>query len=402
MIPETSEIPKVKSLRLRQSDKAILEAYFIRWFRGEEVRFSEPIECVFFNYSRIYIDTRNYGTNIVRMDKDKLQIMLDPKTMSTAFNEQEEADKRYAVRVAQFLLKVIQSRIAEPGITIDNYYVVDRYPLVLNQLASLLRSANIGYDDRYVGFKNERRFGFKESTSQIFYYKGDNVTFMRVGKGIRKLMSLLGTKIDDNSLKRVTDIVRGDSDKYDLIEVVGEDITKYYNHASYDFDESNLGTLPDSCMRHDSCSEYFEIYEDNCRMAILKNKSNGKIAGRALIWENVLFQPYGDSEVCATLMDRIYSNETNRVMFQRYAKRKGYWTKERQTYDNKQEFVTPEGDNVVAKIRFELDKHPENYEYFPYADTLTYGCDNELTNYRNYDGDCFNLRMDSTGGYNNY
>jgi hypothetical protein len=74
----------------------------------------------------------------------------------------------------------------------------------------------------------------------------------------------------------------------DFFEVVkGDDIKYWYLEDRY---ESLTGQLGSSCMRHQSCQDYFSIYTENpevCQLLIFKNKSRDKINGRALLWTDV-------------------------------------------------------------------------------------------------------------------
>ena len=65
-----------------------------------------------------------------------------------------------------------------------------------------------------------------------------------------------------------------------------ENIIKYYDEKSY---RKANGKLNNSCMRHDSCANYFEIYNKNpevCQMLIMLD-SDGFLLSRALLWNAV-------------------------------------------------------------------------------------------------------------------
>lgn len=61
--------------------------------------------------------------------------------------------------------------------------------------------------------------------------------------------------------------------------VSGEDIVKYYNENTYG---GKSGTLNNSCMRYDSCADYFDVYKDHAQLLILLK--NDKLLGRAIAW----------------------------------------------------------------------------------------------------------------------
>ena len=77
--------------------------------------------------------------------------------------------------------------------------------------------------------------------------------------------------------------------------VTGSDILKYYHQDSY-FNQN--GTLGNSCMKSNSCQEYFDIYTQNPMVSmVIMLAPNEKILGRALLWQ------IGEEKV----MDRIYT-----------------------------------------------------------------------------------------------
>lgn len=57
-----------------------------------------------------------------------------------------------------------------------------------------------------------------------------------------------------------------------------KEITKYYNEQTY---FKSIGTLGASCMRYDSCNNFFKIYEDHAKMLICIK--NDKLLGRAIV-----------------------------------------------------------------------------------------------------------------------
>lgn len=130
------------------------------------------------------------------------------------------------------------------------------------------------------------------------------------------------------------------------------------------------GSLNNSCMNGDS--EYLDIYK-NCsqlQILILKN-TDGELCGRALIW--------GISEGI-TLMDRIYvTDDFMYDKFLMYCNSQKWWRKkDYKSYDNKQTFIDPSGNEVEKNFTIHTDT--EHSEY-PYIDTFQYGDDGSLNNY---------------------
>lgn len=117
------------------------------------------------------------------------------------------------------------------------------------------------------------------------------------------------------------------------IDVVkGEDIRNWYHGVNYSRTEST-DSLGASCMKHGKCQTYFDIYVNNpdvCQMAILKDEAN-LLKGRALLW-NGFIDNNPDKPI--KFMDRIYGTAQTVQLFKAWAKKHGYWYKERQCYDN--------------------------------------------------------------------
>lgn len=78
---------------------------------------------------------------------------------------------------------------------------------------------------------------------------------------------------------------------YDLKIVRGDKILWAYLCDNYDLENPDLdesGNLPKSCMRFEKSQKYVRFYTmfpDVISMALLTNKNNGKVMGRALIWK---------------------------------------------------------------------------------------------------------------------
>jgi hypothetical protein len=132
--------------------------------------------------------------------------------------------------------------------------------------------------------------------------------------------------------------------------VSGRDIIKYY---SVEFSEST-GILGNSCMRHDRCQDYLDLYADNpskIKMLTLFDKKNLNICiGRALIWKLDNHNSY--------LMDSIYtSNDSDSYIFRRYASLNGI-------------YLTENDDSKYGIKDVFVQLKPKEYEFYPYLDTL--------------------------------
>lgn len=152
--------------------------------------------------------------------------------------------------------------------------------------------------------------------------------------------------------------------------VDGKDIIKFYNGKRYGYGN---GSLNKSCMRHEHCAEWMDLYiknSDKIKMVILLENKKDIISGRALLWK--LDDPN------EWLLDRIYVKEdSDAILFKKYAEKNGWLYKNSQTFDavnivkNKKELFVP------MKIYIK-----GQYKNFPYIDTLLYynTKDNYLTN----------------------
>lgn len=141
----------------------------------------------------------------------------------------------------------------------------------------------------------------------------------------------------------------------------GKDILKYYNGKSY---ARGNGPLNKSCMRHDHCSEYMDLYiknPDKVKMLVLFEGEKGLICGRALLWKL-------DSPSDIWLMDRIYVKEdSDALLFKKYAEDNKWIYKSSQTFDCTTVVKDGKIINIEMKIYIKGD-----YKYFPYIDTLLY------------------------------
>ena len=160
---------------------------------------------------------------------------------------------------------------------------------------------------------------------------------------------------------------------YEFNFLSGEDIRKYYHYDNYQSSPSNSGsTLFASCMRHDSCQKYFDIYvhNPNCKMLVMfdKSLSSNKIVGRALVW-TVDGQMYVDR--------RYYSSDVYNYGFMEFIKINKLNYKTHNTYDDDYarmfEVFNEEIEDYETKTDIELTfQYNHNFSNFPYCDTVKY------------------------------
>jgi hypothetical protein len=197
-------------------------------------------------------------------------------------------------------------------------------------------------------------------------WKKDGRQSMKYGKAISKIFKHPGTPyISDATIQEIASTIKS---RYtftaDLKIVKGEDIRYYYNGDTYA--NVNTESLGASCMRHESCQEYMDIYVDNPDIVeMLIAKSQEGLIGRAIIWTT----DQGD-----VVMDRIYGNEMTINAFKDYAKNNGILHKYRQSYTDSGTWVTSIGEMIEKDFTITL---VNNSEYKPYMDTFKWTDDHQ-------------------------
>lgn len=209
--------------------------------------------------------------------------------------------------------------------------------------------------DQSISYYDENRFnavlnGKKDINDSNFRYR------MKFGKFLSKL------GYNQQDIEKYFNKFKPLKGTFEFVN--GEDIPYWYNENRY---ESDSDTLNGSCMGNKD-AEYFEIYEDNCEMLILKTEHN-TIMGRALIWETSI----------GKVMDRIYGNDVTVEQFKQYAIDKGITYKTEQNYSNKTSFVI---NGIIQNLSLSIDLKYDisRYNYFPYMDTFTYLDDQVVAN----------------------
>lgn len=139
--------------------------------------------------------------------------------------------------------------------------------------------------------------------------------------------------------------------------VSGDDILKYYYHENY---FNQRGSLGNSCMKSNSCQEYFDIYTKNPMISMLVMLApNEKLLGRALLWQ------IGDEKI----MDRIYTiqDDTHLHHMTKWATDNGYIYKAHQNWQTCQTFS--DGKNKFEKkLSIKIDSW--NHDSYPYLDSF--------------------------------
>lgn len=210
----------------------------------------------------------------------------------------------------------------------------------------------------------------------------------QTGKPARIIQKLLRKKYKSIDLETFNNLLKSEiMQGHTFMLVSGDDIQKYYNQNTY---LKINGTLGNSCMRYNECSDYFDIYKDHAKMLICIK--NNKISGRAVVWEI-------DDKM---LMDRVYiCDDYLEEQFILYAKDHKWWMRESNTLLNDGDcasWIGPDDeyqDPVQLKLYLSLKN---KYFLFPYIDSFRY-YDSE-TNELSTDPYFGNARCsDTEGGY---
>lgn len=143
--------------------------------------------------------------------------------------------------------------------------------------------------------------------------------------------------------------------------VTGEEIRKFYHYDSY---SRNDGTLGASCMKHDGCQKFLDIYSDNkdsVSMLVMVDNDN-RLLGRALLWNA------GDYKI----MDRIYTvcDEEFLFYFKQWGTKNGYFYKSEQNWYNTLFFEQLGG--VRTELKLEVKMDVGGFRTYPYVDTFKF------------------------------
>lgn len=161
--------------------------------------------------------------------------------------------------------------------------------------------------------------------------------------------------------------------------VKGEDIRKYYHEDNYSgncYDNGGDSPLWCSCMRHDECQPYLDLYVKNSQVSMAVMLDGEYVRSRALIW-------HGDEDY----YDRIYSiNQDTTAIMQSCLEAKGFTNI---SFSNP---IKPKTQSIEIK----LDYGQHELTHFPYCDTMSYLNGKMISNDCN--GDYVELN-DAEGGH---
>ena len=179
----------------------------------------------------------------------------------------------------------------------------------------------------------------------------------------------------------------GEGKKMNFKVIQGEAIIDYYHVDNY---STLLGTdtnLFGSCMRHDECANWLDIYsmnKDNVSMLIALD-NNAKILGRAILWS---------LDCGKKAMDTIYAHESLVASFIQWAHDNNYHYKSRQSCHH-EDFDKHATDGHIYMPKITLKYF--DFDNYPYMDTLSILTDNVLGNDKG--GKVYKILKSTDGSY---
>lgn len=219
----------------------------------------------------------------------------------------------------------------------------------------------------YISISTQNRFRISyltqeriDSMSQDEFWTSSRRFNARPGSVIKKIFPNFSEKEIDNFITLYRTIISKPNFEFKVVK--GDDIKKYYHYSNYCDNSSSLGA---SCMKHDSCQDFLDVYtqnQDKVSLLIMVN-SDDKILGRAILWN------LPDIKV----MDRIYTIDDNDLTFyfKKWAQDNGYFYKKEQKWNNTLYFVNPDGNMVYLELSVKID-NINKFENYPYFDTFKF------------------------------
>lgn len=198
----------------------------------------------------------------------------------------------------------------------------------------------------------KQTFLFKDYT-KTFCDDYKNPVKIKIGRFVNRLNSFTDAEIEifTNNFKGYLKF-KTDTSRFELVS--GQEIKKYYLEDSYQYKKGQLGK---SCMRHEKCQPYLDIYAENpeiCQLLILKGFNTDKIVGRAIIWTLNNGEKYLDRPYC--LLD------SDITLFEAYSKLLGCIKSYNVIYD----LENP------TFVEIAIKPNKIDFGYYPYMDTFKY------------------------------
>lgn len=192
------------------------------------------------------------------------------------------------------------------------------------------------------------------------YWTSSRRYMAKPGAFIAKLFNNVSSK----EVEKFSNLFRSQAAKAPFrFEVVkGNAIKDFYYYESYQ--SSDRGSLGVSCMKHEHCQKFFDLYtenEENVSMLAMFNDNN-RLIGRALLWD---FDTH-------KIMDRIYTynDEELSFYFKQWATEHGYYYKSEQNWFNTMFFEQIGSGKKEFKLEVKLPNIKQHY--YPYMDTFKF------------------------------
>lgn len=209
----------------------------------------------------------------------------------------------------------------------------------------------------------------------------------QTGKPGRIIKKLLVYEYKERDIEIFNNLLKAEIMDFGEWKIVsGDDICHWYDGDNY---YKMAGSLGNSCMRHEECQCYFNVYKDHAKMLVCIKEE--KLLGRAILWEI-------NGE---TYMDRVYvCMDYLEEQFIQYAQSNGWYVRINQCLlgsGDDQKWLGPK-DNYTEAITPKLSiKLRQCYTYFPYMDSFRYFNPDTCTIY-SVTG-CGHVCLDNTEGY---
>lgn len=151
--------------------------------------------------------------------------------------------------------------------------------------------------------------------------------------------------------------------------VRGELIRHYYDGQNYVKTNSEASTLHKSCMRKSPEVSFYSLFPNNVGMLVLLDK-NGKLKGRALVWEGQELNNSSPDNIAVnlknskqTIIDRIYYDcDDTYNLFISYVKSKGW----------KSSYSQRGLEKIYCAVKLDPPKNNSILKYLKYIDKLPY------------------------------
>jgi len=197
-----------------------------------------------------------------------------------------------------------------------------------------------------------RRLAAGTSDAELFAAASNPTT---IGRLVKSIFNSNKIPVTDDELERFGNLFRSYasllSNTESITIVTGDQIKKWYHEKNYAGREGRDGTLNKSCMRHDDCQEFFDIYTLNPDIVsmVIKVNDEGRLEARALLWQTDK-GPY---------LDRVYSLKPD------VEKTLELWAEMK--VDGLMKYNTIGGERLHVRI-----KPHKMYGQFPYMDSFCY------------------------------